>query len=799
MVVKSQVGHADRVAFWLLAATVLAAFARQVWVLQPGVRFQPDQLLGNAIAALPALFAALTCWHVARASKQTQRGWFIVGAAAFCTFAGDATWLILQNVLRLDPFPSLADLFYLLVAPLLAWGVLSFPRDAFRPTEIARVSLNVAIVVAGIGTFAWRFVLAPLIERNLGEGWLEFGIALAYPLYDLALLSLTLFLLLRPSSARLRAQITWIFVAITCLAVGDLAFAVSSAQGSEELTQPMNAFFAWFSACLAAGAAFSLGAQRRAATAPRTLAASSLAMSSVPGMLAPFVAIIGTFVLYVSETPTSPLAHVGTYVGTITVTVLVMLRQGFAFADNLALNNALRQLSTELEARVADRTRQMEWNATHDPLTALPNRTLLQTFLDSALEHDRVAVMFVDLDGFKRINDTLGHAVGDDLLRAVAARLKRCFSVSALIARTGGDEFVIVLPSVSQGDVERAGRGVIAALEEPFLLSGAAFSISASIGYALAPRDGRDAETLQRHADAAMYSAKSLGHGKVQGFSAEIKANLDERLEIELQLRHAISRNELELHYQPIVDAQTGRIHTLEALLRWRNAKLGRVSPDRFIPVAEESGLIVPLTEWVLHCACAQNAAWQLAGLPKVCVAVNISMLQIGQDELLRTVTHALEVSGLDARYLQLELVETVLAQPQASSAVAELRALGITVAMDDFGTGYSSLSYLGQLPVDTLKIAQAFTANLYREGSQDSALALLEAITGVAKSLKLRVTAEGVETEQQLQRLRALGCDSIQGYLYAAPANAETAARWLETGSLRAATPTPVVQPVTA
>jgi EAL domain-containing protein (putative c-di-GMP-specific phosphodiesterase class I) len=282
-----------------------------------------------------------------------------------------------------------------------------------------------------------------------------------------------------------------------------------------------------------------------------------------------------------------------------------------------------------------------------------------------------------------------------------------------------------------------------------------------------------------------MYTAKSRGHGQVQGFSSRIKAQLEERLEIEQQLRHAIARDELELHYQPIVDAHTGALQTLEALLRWRNPVLGEVSPERFIPIAEENGSITTLTEWVLHRACAQNAEWQRAGLPKVCVAVNISMLQLGQGELPRVVNNALERAGLDARWLQLELVESILAQPQAASNVEDLRALGVSIAVDDFGTGYSSLSYLGQLPVDTLKIAQAFTANLYREGSQESALALLEAIIGVAKSLRLRVTAEGVETDQQLERLRQLGCDSIQGYLYAKPAPADTARSWLEAGAL--------------
>ncbi|NJK45304.1 MAG: EAL domain-containing protein [Pleurocapsa sp. SU_196_0] len=220
-------------------------------------------------------------------------------------------------------------------------------------------------------------------------------------------------------------------------------------------------------------------------------------------------------------------------------------------------------------------------------------------------------------------------------------------------------------------------------------------------------------------------------------------------------------------------------------MLRWNNPTLGSVSPERFIPIAEESGLIAPLTEWVLHRACAQNAAWQAAGLPKVCIAVNVSMTLIGPTDLKRTIQSALENAALEARWLQLELVETALAEPHAAGSVEELRSLGVSIAVDDFGTGYSSLSYLGNLPVDTLKIAQAFTTNLYRDPPQGNAVALLEAIIGVTKSLKLHVTAEGVETTRQLERLRELGCDTIQGYLYAAPAPAHVAANWLALGRL--------------
>jgi diguanylate cyclase (GGDEF)-like protein len=590
---------------------------------------------------------------------------------------------------------------------------------------------------------------------------------------------------LRPNSGRLRREISWVALGILCLTIADVWFAVSSASGTEELVHPGYGFWAWFAAFLAVGAFVSLRRQETPSVPISSSLVSNFTGGSLFTMLAPFIAVIGTFLLLTLDPEEETLGHRGSYFGTILVVVFVMIRQGFAFADNTAMNVQLRRLSSELEARVEERTQEIQWNATHDPLTGLPNRTLLQEVLTQSLQRGSVAVLFIDLDGFKRINDTLGHAVGDELLRAVAARLKQRFTTQELTARTGGDEFVIVLPDATPADAARAGRAVITALEEAFHLNGATFSITASVGYSLSPQDGRDAETLQRHADAAMYTAKNRGHGQVQGFTPQIKAQLEERLEIEQNLRHAIARNELELYYQPIVETSTGTIRTLEALLRWNNATLGSVSPERFIPIAEESGLIAPLTEWVLRRACAQNAAWQRAGLPKVCIAVNVSMTLIGPTDLKRTIQSALEDAGLEARWLQLELVETALAEPHAAGSVEELRSLGVSIAVDDFGTGYSSLSYLGNLPVDTLKIAQAFTTNLYRDPPQGNAVALLEAIIGVTKSLKLHVTAEGVETPRQLERLRQLGCDTIQGYLYARPAPAQVAATWLAAGRL--------------
>ncbi|NJK43310.1 MAG: GGDEF domain-containing protein, partial [Pleurocapsa sp. SU_196_0] len=422
MVTNPTKARVDPTAVTLLGLTLLTAAFRQVWVSMP----QPQDkalLVTNLIALMPSLFGSLTCFYVAHRSTDLRRTWTLFGAAVLSFFVGDLIWLVIQSLLKLDPFPSLADAGYLMVSPFVALALLSFPRTAFRPTEVARVMLNIAIVIAGIGTFAWRFLIAGLIEQNMGQPPLAFMVSLAYPLYDLILISLLLFIALRPNSGRLRREISWVALGIACQTIADVWFAVSSASGTEELVHPSYGFWAWFAAFLAVGAFVNRHRQENPAFQRVSSRTANMAGGSLLTMLAPFIAIIGTFSLLTLEHTDSSLAHRGTFVGVIIVVVLVMIRQGFAFADNAAMNVNLRRLSEELEARVEERTREIEWNATHDPLTGLPNRTLLQDVLTQSLQRGSVAVLFVDLDGFKRINDTLGHAVGDELLRAVAARL----------------------------------------------------------------------------------------------------------------------------------------------------------------------------------------------------------------------------------------------------------------------------------------------------------------------------------------------------------------------------------------
>jgi diguanylate cyclase (GGDEF)-like protein/PAS domain S-box-containing protein len=422
---------------------------------------------------------------------------------------------------------------------------------------------------------------------------------------------------------------------------------------------------------------------------------------------------------------------------------------------------------------------QLEYQATHDILTGLPNRKLLVERLHQALrfaERDErmVAVAFIDLDQFKLINDTLGHHAGDALLSEVAARLRNSVREADTIARLGGDEFVLVCTQIhSEQEIAAAMRRILDAVSQPWALDGTKFSIGCSIGISLYPRDGHNAETLLKHADSAMYKAKEAGRCNYQFFIPELNQRAAERLDLESSLRGALERGEFLLHYQPRVALGTGQVVGVEALIRWRLPGRGLVSPARFIPVAEESGIILPIGEWVLRTACAQAATWQRAGFRPVKVSVNISPRQFRHEGLAATVAGILRETGLDPRWLELELTESlVMHEPDRFTAMLhDLKALGIEIAVDDFGTGYSSLNHLKRFPVDRLKIDQSFVRDLTKDRDDAS---IVRAIISLGHDLNLEVVAEGVETREQLDFLRRHGCDEVQGYYLGMPVPAE-------------------------
>jgi diguanylate cyclase (GGDEF)-like protein/PAS domain S-box-containing protein len=418
-----------------------------------------------------------------------------------------------------------------------------------------------------------------------------------------------------------------------------------------------------------------------------------------------------------------------------------------------------------------------EFLATRDALTGLPNRVLLADRLEQAISaaarnQGSMAFMFIDLDRFKTINDSLGHAVGDGLLKRVAERLSACVRASDTVARLGGDEFAVILENLGHDAAEGAravAEKMVTAMAMPVLVESHQLNTSCSAGISIYPTDGRDSATLMKNADVAMYHAKELGRNNYQFFSAEMNARAQERLATENYLRLALRRGELALYYQPKVDIASGRIVGAEALLRWQHPRKGLLSPGAFIQVAEESGLILPIGEWVLERACEQLAAWR-DHMPGFRMAVNLSVGQIRDGErLYGAVAHALGGSGAAPEALELELTESLLMQSvkEKVALLNRLGELGVSLAIDDFGTGYSSLSYLKQLPVDSIKIDSSFIRDLETDPNDR---AIVQAILAMAKSLDLATVAEGVESCAQLERLAALGCNEYQGFLFSRP-----------------------------
>jgi diguanylate cyclase (GGDEF)-like protein/PAS domain S-box-containing protein len=431
---------------------------------------------------------------------------------------------------------------------------------------------------------------------------------------------------------------------------------------------------------------------------------------------------------------------------------------------------------------------QITHSAEHDFLTGLPNRMLFNDRVSQAISlaprHlKKIAVLFLDLDGFKHINDSLGHPTGDQLLRSIAKRLVSCVRVSDTVSRQGGDEFVVLLSEVEQSeDAAITARRMLQTVAEAHTIDQHDLHVTTSIGVSVYPDDGEDAETLIKNADTAMYQAKENGRQGYQFFKPAMNVRAVERQAIEESLRRALERQEFAVHYQPKISLTTGEITGAEALIRWTHPIRGLVPPAQFIPVAEDCGLILPIGNWVLREACQQARIWVDAGLPLSTMAVNISAIQFRNENFLESVFAALKDTGLDPRFLELELTESVLMKHAESTEgiLKTLRARGIQLAVDDFGTGYSSLSYLRKFPIDALKIDQSFVRQISTTPNETT---IVTAIISMGRSLKLRVVAEGVETPAELAFLRAHNCDEAQGYYFSRPVLPQQFAKLLETG----------------
>lgn len=469
-------------------------------------------------------------------------------------------------------------------------------------------------------------------------------------------------------------------------------------------------------------------------------------------------------------------ARVSTYrwrTGAANALLLLILALLWRMSHKLAVSR-----HHEVEVQVAH-ARQVEYLAYHDHLTGLPNRSLFSKLLAQSIAqaqryHRQLGVLFLDLDHFKQINDTLGHDAGDELLREVGARLKSCLRDSDTVARLGGDEFVVVLPEIAdQTYTITVARKMIAAVARPYLLDGKEFRVTASLGIATYPDSGLDEQTLTKNADTAMYKAKEEGKNNFQLYSKELQSESLDRLSLESSLRHALDLDQFKLYYQAKRDVSTGAVTGMEALLRWQHPDLGLIAPMRFLPIAEEIGLIIPIGKWALQTVCEQNARWQQQGYAQVCIAVNLTAKQFFEPSLADDIAAILQGTGVAASLLELEINEAVLMRdgPLALTVLNRLKAVGVRIAIDNFGVGYSSLAILKQLPLDAIKIDRAYIRDL--SGTKDDKI-LAQAIVAMGRSLGLTVVAQGVESEAQMVFLREHACDEVQGFYFNDPVPAE-------------------------
>ncbi|ADV67313.1 putative bifunctional diguanylate cyclase/phosphodiesterase [Deinococcus maricopensis] len=777
------------------ALTVILLAAHLLWVLvawgSEGFR-----LTVSALIYIPTfLLGGATCILNAPRAPHDASAWRTLGAGLVSFGLGQGIYAYLLLVLKDPPFPSAADALFLLALALYAWGFLRFRRTPGTTLERLRLGVDVAVIIAAVGVFAWKYVLYGVLTGYAGQP-LAAIIGLTYPFGDLALLSVLLLVALR-GGAPLGARDATLGFGLACLIVADQAFIVLGANGTYQEGSWVDVFWA-------AGATLFALASFAPTTTQRPSRRPALVQHTAPYL--PYLALGAAFALLISGDRSTSAAQRGVLWGTVLVTALVVVRQIIAFTENARLTDALRRLSGELEGRVQERTRELDvantalrgltedlelkvrertaeleasqarlaHQAQHDVLTGLPNRALFQDRVErgiasAAREGGRLAVMFIDLDGFKAVNDTLGHAAGDELLREVASRLQDNVRRNDTVARLGGDEFTVMLLGVNTAqDAASVAQKILRALREPIHLADGAAHVSGSIGVSLYPQDGADATDLQRHADIAMYRAKQGGKNNITFYAPEMNAVDAARSAVEQHLRGALDRHELTLAYQPLHNAQ-GLVVGVEALLRWQNAALGNVPPTTFIPVAEDTGLIIPIGQYVLNEACRQLAAWRAHGTAVDRMSVNVSPAQFAREDFVDIVRRALQHHRLDGRDLELELTERLIIRdvPGVSRKMSELRALGVRLSIDDFGAGNSALNYLMTLPVNTLKVDRAFVQAL---DQTPGAHRIVQAIVALGHALGLDVVAEGVETPAQLLQVRELGCERTQGFLLGQP-----------------------------
>ena len=716
----------------------------------------PQNLMYDAVG-LTAVGAIVAGVVINRPER--PQPWLLLAAGQLMFVVGDVLWTALE-LMGEEPFPSIADVAYLLGYPLLVVAFLMSIRFRVRGGDAAGL-LDGAILASACALVGWVVLVRPVIDSV--DDPLSLVVSAAYPLADLVVLGVAIGLLSTPGART--PSFVMLIASIVTLFVADTVYASQVTAGTYVDGGELDTLYLVSYVTMAMAA---LHRSMREVVAPHPVAVAWLGRTRLT--LLAFAMLTGpALVLVVDVKWDSDVPLVA--IGSALLSLLVLWRL-ISVVRALARDNAAR---VKLEG-------ELSYRAAHDPLTGLPNRRRFIERLDGLMGRAArrpLAVLFVDLDDFKTVNDSLGHPAGDAMLVAVADRLQHLLRADDLAARLGGDEFGIILDGSDGHAAEHVADRLLAALDEPIEVEGRAILPRASIGIVDGSAPGATAAQLLSDADIAMYQAKRAGKGRARLYQPGARSIVQDRLELESDLRHALGRGELTLTYQPIVDLATGRPVAVEALLRWHHPVRGLLQPATFIPLAEEIGLIVEIGSWVLRESCRQVASWRQQVAPGLALSVNVAAHQLAHPGFVTTVEKATGAAGLPLDALILEVTETALLE-DASTALESLdriRAAGARVAIDDFGTGYSSLSYLSRLPADVLKIDRAFVADIDHDDVERGVPAV---VLRLGDSLGLETIAEGVETPSQLDALRRLGCRLAQGYLLAEPLGPHAFEAWM-------------------
>ena len=765
-------------------------------------------ILLNSFSVLALFFAA---FHTKKISMKLSRAWFTIAMAQIAFVIGDIVWFVFEAIYQIEPFPSIADFFYLIYYPILLFGIFFFPREKTSRFDTTKKWLESLIVLLSAILFFWVFLIEPLTSDVQKESFLVQFLTLAYPVGDIVLFSALLILIYNYPKGKTQAAIIFIIGSILIQIVTDIVFSYQSLTDSYISAGGWDC--GWVFGYLLLGIAGVVQTKADQVSRKNSLWGVfqefpiAQHIEKISANLPYFFVFFSYTLLVFFITEKNPANYLFMILINGAIIFLVLARQHIVIVENWKLNKELRsafdelknnslrlqQTNVELRHEIVERKRienQLAFDALHDSLTQLPNRTLLLDRLNHALEISKrnrncnFSVLFVDLDQFKNVNDTLGHNVGDELLINFSDRIGTCIRKSDTFARLGGDEFAILLENhLGHNQAVEIADRIQNALQDPYKMDGQNFFITASIGIVDDINDDYDsAEAILRDADIAMYRAKELGRARYEVFSTPLRAEMLSRIKLESQMRTALKNSEFILHYQPIYELVHKRLIGFEALLRWNHPQLGLLMPADFLSIAENSGLIIDIGDWVLFEACRQMKEWRdrYPNFLDLSINVNLSGKQFMHHDLMDKIVHVLQETELPPKALHLEITETVMIENQdiAATLFNKLHKLGVELQIDDFGSGYSSIGYLQRFPVDTIKIDGSFIRELEKnyKGAQ-----IVNTMVKMACDLGMDIIAEGIETHSQLDRLIDMACDYGQGFYLSYPLPVQKVEKMLE------------------